>query len=84
MKNSRGEKAICCNPERGAVFGGGHDLSISHNANKNQRSFSNIGYTYQLPLEYTTGDLQTKALLAGSFSFTPTEIETFSQINENE
>ena len=58
-------------------FGYGHDLVISHNANTNQRSYSNLGNTYQPPPGYQPGTPQTKALLAGSEKFKPSEIEVF-------
>ena len=69
--------AILCSSSSGAVFGDGHDLFISHNANENQFSYSMLGSTYQPPPGYIRGNSQTYALLAGSSSFTPTEIEVF-------
>ena len=59
----------------GAIFG--EDLCISDNANTNQLSLSNLGHTYQPPPGYQRGTPKTKALLAGSDHFTPSEIEVF-------
>ena len=70
-------KAIYCSLWNGATFGGGHDLHISSDANTNQYSCSNLGFTYQPPPGYQPGTPQTKALLAGSEKFTPTEVEVF-------
>ena len=69
--------AIKCSSNSGAAFGDGCDLYISHNANENKFSYSKLGYTYQPPPGYFKGNSQTDALLAGSFTFTPTEIEVF-------
>ena len=69
--------AIYCPPSYGAIFGAGHDLLIYNNANSNQKSYSNLGNTYELPPGYQRGTQQTRKLFAGSQSFTPTEIEVF-------
>ena len=71
------EDAILCGRRYGAAFGYLGDLRISDEASTNQRSFSNLGGTYQQPPGYQYGTPQTKALLAGSENFTPTEIEVF-------
>lgn len=80
IKDGRNDKAIHCEHTYGPVFGGGgvgHDLSICPNANKKKSSASNLGNTYQPPPAYEPGTPQTKALLAGSYEFTPSEIEVF-------
>ena len=59
------------------VFGRGRDLRISNNANLNTASFTNFGRTYQAPPGYTPGAANTKALLAGTYTFTPSEVEVF-------
>ena len=64
--------AIYCHPDYGPTFGGGHDVRIADNANGNQRSYSRFG-SYQVP----PGTRTSNHLLAGSRSFTPTEIEVF-------
>ena len=75
--NSKNVHAIYCHPSYGATFGGSYDLHIANNANTNQNSFSNLGYTYQRPAGYQRGTPQTQSLFAGSRNFTPTEIEVF-------
>ena len=65
--------AVYCNPSYGPSFGGGHDVHISNNANGNQGSYSGFGNYYQAP----PGTAQANSLLAGSYIFTPTEIEAF-------
>ncbi|XP_028416631.1 uncharacterized protein LOC114540704 [Dendronephthya gigantea] len=65
--------AIYTNPTYGPTFGGGHDLYISNNANKNRNSHAAIGYTYRAPSGYSN----TRALLAGSANFTPNEVEVY-------
>ena len=75
--NGRNGNAIYCYPSYGASFGGGHDLHIADNANTNQNSYSRLGHTYQPPAGYQQGTQQTQSLFAGSYTFTPTEIEVF-------
>ena len=70
--------AIGCFYHWGAVFGYGHDLRISSDANTNQFSSTNLGDTYRPPPGYEHNTPQTRALLAGSYKFKPTEIEVFS------
>ena len=81
IKDGRNDKAIRCHPYSGAVFGGsgdGRDLFISSNASTNKYSMSNLGDTYQAPPGFKPGAPHTNALLAGSYEFTPSEIEVFS------
>jgi hypothetical protein len=73
VKPGKEQFAIRCYPNHGPSFGGGHDLHINHKANGNQESYSNFGKSYQPP----PGTAQDDSLLAGSRSFTPTEIEVF-------
>ena len=61
----------------GPMFGLGQDLFISNNANLNTNSYTRFGYTYQLPPGYTSDAANTKALLAGTHRFTPSEVEVF-------
>ena len=75
--NGQNGSAIYCNSSYGATFGSGHDLNISNNANTNQNSYSNLGSTYQPPPGYQYNTQQTQSLFAGSYQFTPTEIEVF-------
>ena len=59
------------------IFGAGNDLLISNNSHTNQQSDANFGNTYQPPAGYVYNTPQTQSLLAGSYKFTPTEIEVF-------
>ena len=70
-------RAIYCFIVYGAVFGDGCDLFISSNANTNQDSYANLGKTYRPPDGYKPKTARTRVLLAGSYKFTPTEIEVF-------
>ena len=73
----RNDEAIKCLPWLGACFGFGGDLVISVNPNAKQKSYSKLGHTYQPPPGYQPCTPQTKALLAGSEKFQPSEIEVF-------
>ena len=75
--DQRQDKAVWCYSLCGAIFGGGPDLHISSNANTNLLSFTNLGNTYRPPDGYEPDTPQTRALLAGSYKFTPTEVEVF-------
>ena len=77
IHDHQNDKAIWCQPSFGAIFGEGYDLLITSNANANQKSHSNLGYTYRPPRGYEPGTPQTRALLAGIYYFLPTEIEVF-------
>ena len=70
--------AIYCDPSFGPSFGGGHGIYIANNANYNKHSYSYFGCSYQSP----PGVRDVKTLLAGSFNFTPTEIEVFSELQQ--
>ena len=69
--------AIYRNFKYGPTFGGGHDLYISDNANSNINSYTNLGRTYQPPPGYTYRAANTRALLAGTYHFSPSEVEVF-------
>ena len=69
--------AIYTNPSYGPTFGGGHDIYISSNADKNRNSYTQFGSTYRPPSGYSYGSSNTQALLAGSYKFTPTEVEVY-------
>ena len=73
VKPGNVQHAVCCEATYGPTFGGGHDLHISNNANGNQGSYSGFGNSYQPP----AGRPRANSLLAGSYNFTPTEIEVF-------
>ena len=65
--------AIYRSSSYGPTFGGGHDIAIRDNANSNTNSYSNFGYSYSLP----SGIKDRKTILAGTFKFTPDEVEVF-------
>ena len=75
--NGKNGCAIYCHPSYGATFGGGHHLSIIKNADSWQSSYSDLSKTYQPPAGYQYGTQQTQSLFAGSYYFTPTEVEVF-------
>ena len=68
--------ALYTNAGYGPTFGAGHDIHIANNANANTGSYSNFGYYYQVPSGYSYGST-TRNLLAGTYQFTPDEVETF-------
>ena len=61
----------------GPTFGGGNDISISNYASSNRNSHTNLGFDYSPPSGYSHGSTFTKTFLAGTYTFTPDEIETF-------
>ena len=73
VKRGQEGYATYCLPGYGPSFGGGHDIHIADNANYNEQSYSNFGNSYQSP----RGVTKVKSFLAGSYKFTPTEIEVF-------
>ena len=78
IKQGQERHAIYCYSGYGPRFGGGPDLYICDNPQVNQSSYSNFGYTYQLPPGYVYGSEQARNLLAGQYQFTTTEIEIFN------
>ena len=65
----------------GPTFGGGHDIHISNSASSNSHSYSNLGYTYSPPSGHSYSSTFAKTFLAGTYKFTPDEIETFYESN---
>ncbi len=61
----------------GPIFGGGHDIYVSDYSNQNQNSYSNLGYSYQLPENTTHGSEEAKNYLAGTYYWQTTEIEVY-------
>ena len=61
----------------GPSFGAGHDLFIHDNANKNRNSLSYFAWSFQGPPGYHGGQTKSMELLAGSYQFTPTEVEVY-------
>ena len=75
LKNENDPYAICRYSIYGPRFGDGHDLRIANNAGSNTYSYTDFGYSYNLPLGYTYGQTNTESLLGGSYKFTPSEVE---------
>jgi len=74
-----GSNAIYSNPYYGPTFGYGHDFRISDQSNININSYSNLGYSYQLPFtNFTQWSTAAKSFLAGSYNFQTLEIEVYS------
>ena len=61
----------------GPKFGGGHDIYIDDYASSSSSSYTGLGFTYSAPSGYSYGSTFTKTFLAGTYQFTPDEIETF-------
>ncbi|XP_046861387.1 uncharacterized protein LOC124454657 [Xenia sp. Carnegie-2017] len=74
----RRNKAMYTVKQVGPIFGNGHDLHISNDANTNFKSHTGkFGYSYRLPNGYSFNSTKTQVLLAGSYYFTPDEVEVF-------
>jgi len=71
LTTEREQFAICSHSGYGPTFGGGHDLHISNNANKNASSYSELGHTYERP----SGQQHT--FFTGSRNFIVTDYEVF-------
>ena len=69
------DKAIFTDPAFGPTFGDGRDLFISSLANTKSDSYANLGDTYALPPGYIFQSSKARDLIAGSFNFTPSEVE---------
>ena len=52
-----------------STFGGGYDLYIYNDCNINTSSYSNLGYSYELPNGYAYGSNEAKNYFAGSHKF---------------
>ena len=65
----------------GPIFGRGYDIYISNSASSNSNSYSNLGYTYSPPSGYSSGSTFAETFLAGTYYFTPDEVETFYESN---
>ena len=80
-KYSSNRASIYCGSSYGLIFGGGNDIRIYNYASSNSHSYSNLGYTYSPPSGYSYGSTFAKTFLAGSYKFTPEEVETFYETN---
>ena len=70
---TRAQYGIFKRSDYGPTFGGGHDIHISDNANSNTNSYTNFGHSYSVP----SGVKGTTTTLAGTYKFTPDEVEVF-------
>ena len=61
----------------GPTFGGGHDINIKNYALSNSNSYSDLGYIYSPPSGYSYTSTFARTFLAGTYNFTPDEVETF-------
>ena len=81
LKDESDPHAICRYSGHGLTFGGRHhDLHIHSGAGSNTKSYTDFGYTYNLPHGYTYRETNTRSLLGGSYYFTPSEVEVL-QLN---
>jgi hypothetical protein len=69
--------ALYTRPIYGPTFGGGHDIHIANNSNANTGSYTNFDHSYKAPTGYSYTSTEAKNLLAGTYRFTPNEVETF-------
>ena len=61
----------------GPTFGGGHDIFIDNYASSSSSSYTNLDYAYSAPSGYSYGSTFTMTFLAGTYQFTPDEVEIF-------
>ena len=80
-KYSSNRYSIHCNSGYGPIFGGGADILISNYASSNSNSYSNLGHTYSPPSGYSYRSTFARTFLAGTYKFTPDEVETFYETN---
>ena len=74
-------KSILFQSSFGPTFGGGYDIYISNSASSNSNSYSDLGYTYSPLSGYSYGSTFAQTFLAGTYTFTPDEVETFYESN---
>jgi hypothetical protein len=74
MRQINAQHSICCFPEFGPIFGGGHDIFICNNANTTTGSYSNLGNSYQHPQPE-----QGQSYLARTQFFQLSEIEVYQK-----
>ena len=68
------KRAIYKYKSYGPTFGGGNAIYISDNANSNTYSHSNFHKSYH---HIPSGVKNRRTILAGSYRFTPDEVEVF-------
>ena len=67
----------CSSHAYGPTFGAGHDIYIADYASSSSSSYTNLGHQYSAPSGYSYGSTFTHTFLAGTYQFTPDEVETF-------
>lgn len=81
--NSLYGSAIYCHSVFGPSFGGDDnfgDICIASNSNRNLKSYSDFGFSYEHP-EYEFETDGAKSILAGAYNFQTVEIEVYTKIN---
>ena len=73
-------RAIYTNSQYGPTFGGGFDLHISSESNKNSGSYVNWGHSYELPKGYTHGTTGRNWICG--YKFQVSEIEVLAQADK--
>ena len=79
--DSSNRDSIYCDSRYGPTFGNGFDIYISNYASSNSKSYNNLGWTYSPPSGYSYGSTFAQTFLAGTYHFTPDEVETFYETN---
>ena len=79
--SSRRAHSVRFRSSYGPTFGGGYDIYISNSASSNSNSYSNLGYTYSPPSGHSYASTFAQTFLAGTYTFTPDEVETFYESN---
>jgi hypothetical protein len=75
---TRPDSAIYGYSSYGPTFGGGFDIYVSDSSNTIENSYSNLGYSYQLPKNIIYGSIEARSYLAGNYYwFKTTEIEVY-------
>ena len=67
----------CSSHTYGPTFGGGQDIYIADYSSSSSSSYTNLGHQYSAPSGYSYGSTFTHTFLAGTYQFTPDEVETF-------
>ena len=61
----------------GPTFGGGYDIFIDNYASSSSSSYTNLDHDYSAPSGYSFRSTFTMTFLAGTYQFTPDEVEIF-------
>ena len=75
QKESSYGTSIRVDKYNGPIFG--LDIYISNYSSSNNNSYSDLGYTYSPPSGYSYYSTFARTFLAGTYKFTPDEIEAF-------